>query len=211
MMVYGVYKNIRYMTVFLFLASLRQAYDYWQDQPYILLYCCTIVALLLRYVALLLRYCCTMLLHCCAMLRYCWAIDALCCAIVVLCCGIVELLLRYFALLLSYPPKQCGALRPKKAPGGSHITRSFQGVMPTHPSPLMAGDSLRLIPSQNHARLIPGRQMPKHLQRSPRKHASLRLSITHFLTFRAHHISLWHVSFMNTAVSNALGPFQSAF
>ena len=52
-----------------------------------------------------------------------------CCAIVALCGAIVALLLRYccamlryVALLLRYPPKQCGALRPKKGPGGRHIT-----------------------------------------------------------------------------------------
>ena len=92
--------------------------------------CRAIVALLFHYVALLMRYSCAMLRYCCAMSRYCCAIVALCCAIValllryvVLLLCYVALLLRYFARLLCHPPKQCGALRPKKAPGGRHITK----------------------------------------------------------------------------------------
>ena len=84
-------------------------------------FCCAIVELLLHCVALFLRYCFPVLRYCCAMSCYCCAIVALCCAIIALllpyCCA----MLRYFARLLCYPPKQCSALRPKKAPGGRYI------------------------------------------------------------------------------------------
>ena len=111
-------------------ASLRQAYDYWQNQPclfsLLLHYCCAIVRLLLCYVALLLRYCSATVALCCAivglLLRYCCAMLHYCCAIVVLCCPIVALLLRY-------PPKQCGALRPKKGPE-LPLERRVRGAQP---------------------------------------------------------------------------------
>ena len=85
--------------------------------------CCATVALLLRYVALLLCY---VALFCFIVVALCWAIVFY----VALYCAIVELLFRHFARLLCYPPKQCGALRPKKAPGGRHITCK---VVTSHP------------------------------------------------------------------------------